>query len=316
MEWIGLIGGSSGDSLVDRLLERGYRVLLIGGTQNDPGIENANAIVITDLANKNEIYEKIKSFNITKAIIGTGHIKAIELAEFLEERNISTTLNIEMTKLAKDKIAFKEKIKSLHFLTPDFVGLNSNVISLDNCKRIEELGFPLVIKSAIDLNQPQKVKNAKDLKIAIDEVSETNSRVLIEKFIAGSDCTVHILNNGDKKEILGVKYWSKAKEKSLKGFENSYSAKLPQKIEKEIIKTSEELMEKLNILGYSKVDFTVEKNEAYILEVNTVTLTGYNSSSYKYFLERGIDISEKMITNCLSTLKNKELKIDDNFLTN
>lgn len=307
MGWIGLIAGNSGDSLADQLINKGYKVLIIVGKDFEPGVKNATEYLVEDLSNKEKILKKLKEYCIDKVVIGTGHIKAIELTAYLETNGIDNSLNIEVTKLAKDKILFKKKLDEIGLLTPSFLSMNTNIITPAIKNQIEKIGFPLVVKSSIDLTQPEKVKNYEELLGAISEINETGSEILIEEFIKGSDCTVHVTNDGENTEILGVKYWSKAKEKQLKGFDNSYSLELTNELEEKIKESSRKLMLRLNVLGYCKVDFTVEGDKAYILEINTVTLTGYNSSSYKYFAEKKIDISKKMVDTALNILYKKSL---------
>lgn len=305
MQCIGLVGGSSGDSLTDQLHDLGYSVASVNGSPGEPGVIQADYSLIIDLDKHEEILSFFEANAVKCVIIGTGHIKAIRLAVFLESKGLITSLDISNAELAKDKVLFKLKLEEMNFLTPRFVSFRT-AYSLSEI--IEKVGLPCVVKSAIDFIQPQKVKTELELQTAIEEVQATGTEVLIEEFISGNDCTVAVVSDGKETKGLGVLYYSKAKEYGLKGFEGAYTAKLDGEKELELNRLSERLTTNLGFEGLIRVDYVVSEqtNQPYILEVNSVIVTGYNGSAYPFFRKQGIDIAHEMVVNALKMFRNRD----------
>lgn len=302
-ELIGLIGGKSGDSITDELHKKNKRVLLIVGKENEPGTDKADIVLVKELNYKEEIYKSIIENKITKVIIATGHILAIELAEYLKERNISISINVELSKLCKDKYLFKQYIESKGFKTPKYKYLNYKKTKADELELlVEAIKLPCVLKSTIDVIQPQLINNIKELKDEILKIFNLNSDVLIEEYIDGNDCTVAIYSDGIEVRDLGVTYWSKAKEHKLRGFENAYSINLSDYLELEVLRISHELAKTIDLLGLCRVDFIVKGEEIYILEVNSVIVCGYTGNIPQLFKEKNINLAEVSVETALSIL--------------
>jgi len=101
-----------------------------------------------------------------------------------------------------------------------------------------------------------------------------------------------------------VTYYCKAKEYKLKGFEGAYSKKMSEDKESEICKIAVQIVEQLGFTGLLRIDFIVDEcsEKVYVLELNTVIVTGYKGSAYPFFKKQGIDIAEVMISNSLKLL--------------
>lgn len=297
---IGLIAGHSGDSLTDKLKNRGYAVALVGGRENEPAMNKADFTLIEDLSSHQNIASFFMDHSVSKIIVGTGHAKALSLVEYLNNRGFITNINHSKSLLAKDKIRFKNELINIDIKTPKFMSINiTEEIPLEIID--EKIGIPCVIKSTTDAVQPQKVDTVSELIQAVEEVKATNTVVLIEEYIKGNDCTVAVVSDSNSVRSLGVTYYSKAKEYKLKGFESAYSNKLSDKKEEELNLIATQIVEKLGFTGVSRVDFIVDEKAdlSYVLELNTVIVTGYNGSAYPFFKKQGIDIAEVMIDNSL-----------------
>ncbi|HHT7189438.1 TPA: ATP-grasp domain-containing protein [Bacillus cereus] len=296
MECIGLIAGSSGDSLTDALHNRGYTVALVAGKEKEPGIDKADKKIITDLSNFYEIEEFFHNNKVQFIILGTGHSKAFRLASHLEKLGFYTSVDIPKSQIAKDKIKFKKELDRIEVPTPQYMSFNSDY-DLENI--VNSVGIPCVVKSPVDLIQPQKVNSKIELEEAILELLALKGEVLIERFISGVDCTVPVLSDGENVKSLGVTYYNKAVEYQLKGFENIYHPKLSKEVEREIEKLSINIIKEMGFKGLVRLDYIIENQKIYVLELNSVIMTGYNCTSYPFFKEKGIDIAQEMIDNAM-----------------
>lgn len=300
---IGLIAGHSGDSLTDKLLMRGYSVAMVGGREDEPGMNKANYVLVEDLGNHRNIVKFFNKNNVQKVIIGTGHSKAILLANNLENEGIITNVNYSNSLLAKDKIKFKDELIKGNFQTPKYMSIYTNgKFSTDEI--VDEIGIPCVVKSATDAVQPEKVNSAIELIKAIENVKVTDTVVMIEEYIKGNDCTVAVVSDAKNIDSLGVTYYSKAKEYKLKGFDEAYSRQVSLQTESELSDIAVKIVKDLGFVGVLRVDFIIDENSGivYILELNTVIVTGYNGSAYPFFESQNIDIAEIMIINSLKLI--------------
>lgn len=302
MNKIGLVAGSSGDSLTDKLKERGFKVYLVAGKEEEPGVSTADKVLIENLENKHKISTFFIKNEVKDIIIATGHNLAIELAEFLENQNINISVDYKKSKLCKDKINFKDKIKSLGYKTPKYWTI-SNIKKIK--ETLEKIEFPVVIKSATDKTQPEKIWNIEDAIILSKKILELGSRILIEEYIEGNDCTMAVVNDTLNIEALEITYYSKAKEYKLKGFDNSKSNKMTGEIEGKIKGISEKIIKDLKIEGVPRVDYIVKDKEIYILEINSIIITGYNGSAYPFFDKQGVDIADIAVKTALKILELK-----------
>jgi D-alanine-D-alanine ligase len=174
---------------------------------------------------------------------------------------------------------------------------------MQNLKTVSEnLSYPVVVKSHIDTTQPEKVFNANDLTLLVDKILSDGAKALVEQFIDGNDCTVAVKNVDGETTDFGVTYYSKAKEYNLKGFSGADSVKMSSLEENEICKLSQKLILDFNIPSLVRVDFIVKDGHAYILEVNSVIVTGFNGSAYPFFMDKGVDIAEVMVDTALSII--------------
>ncbi len=298
MQTIGLIAGKSGDSLSDELHKKGYRVAIICGRMGEAGYNAAEENIISDLSEYENIIHFFQKKEVKKVIIGTGHYLAFALAQKLEGAGIKTNIDIEKSLLAKDKVRFKRKIEEMGIATPAY----ASFLSREEFSR-EGMKFPLpcVVKSNTDTVQPRKVDDRENLLEAVEDVFATNAVLLLEQYIPGNDCTVAVVNDGSTVKSLGVLYYSKAKEYGLKGFDLAKSEVMSVEEEQKICKIASDIVRKMRFPGLVRIDFIVDE-KIYVLELNTVIVTGYHGSAYPFFKKQGIDIAEEAIKASLKLL--------------
>jgi len=109
---IGLIAGHSGDSLTDILKRKGYLVAVVGGAENEPGMDKADFVLVGDLSKHKEIINFFREHEADKVIIGTGHRKAILLAKALEKTDLKPTSIIPKAFWPKTKSSSKRSLQN------------------------------------------------------------------------------------------------------------------------------------------------------------------------------------------------------------
>lgn len=307
MKTIGIIAGISNEVIRKELEKKGYKTCIISGRKDEVGMEKADLFLVEDLKEKENILKFLQVNNISEIILGTGHILAFQLAEYLNENGIKTSVNPKKSLLAKDKYLYKEELEKLGFLTPKFIKLKKDE-KIDE-EKIKKLSFPVVVKSTIDTMYPQKVLSKENIINIVEEVQKTNSDVLIEEYIEGIDTTVPVYSNFEETRAILVSYYSKAKECKLKGFTyEGNNKKLSKEIEAKLMSFSEEVVKKTGTIGMVRLDIIVDSNNNfYILECNSVMVTGVHPNQIEYgteFLEKeNINFAKYTVENALKIFK-------------
>ena len=304
METIGIIAGISNEVIRREVAKKGYQTCIITGRENEVGTDKADKFLIKDFKEKEEILEYLKKNKISKIILGTGHVLAFKLAKYLKENGIKISIDPEKSLIAKDKDLYKKELKNKGFLTPNSILIEKNkTLSIE---LLEKIKYPVVVKSTIDTLYPQKVLSKDEVLLAITEVQNTNSDVLIEEYIQGIDITVPVYSNYDETKAVLVSYYSKAKECKLKGFSftGAEEQRLSSEIENKVMKYSEEVVKEMGTIGMVRLDIIVNSNnEFYILECNSVMVTGVHPNQIEYgkeFLEKeNINFAKYTVENAL-----------------
>lgn len=142
----------------------------------------------------------------------------------------------------------------------------------------KEIGYPCFIKpnNAGSSFGVSKINNAGALEKAVKHALTEDEEVLVEKFIKGTEITCGIIRTTKKTYLLpATEIVSKT---SFFDFEAKYHGKseeiTPARIPDDILKYCQDItLEVFNVLGckgIARVDFIIENNIPYMLEINTV----------------------------------------------
>ena len=308
-ECIAVVAGISGEVIVKELKKLGYKTFVISGRKQDSGMDISDKSFVVDLREKELIYNELVKNSIDKVILGTGHVLAFNLIDFLAKKGIKVSVNPKSSLIAKDKVAYKEELVRNGILTPKYME-----IALDTEYNIQEIldkvGCPCVVKSTIDTTYPKKANTKEELEKHIETIRKTNSPIVVEQFIEGIDTTVPVYSNPKETKAILVSYYSKADACKLEGFGNDLiKGKLNKEVEEKLLRFSEDVIRKTNILGMARLDIIVDKNEKfYVLECNSVMVTGVHPNQIEYgkeFLEREkVNFAEYTVKNALEIFKN------------
>jgi len=308
-EYIAIIAGISGEVVVKELKKLGYKTFVISGRKEDSGMNISDKNLVVDLREKELIYNELVKNKIDKVILGTGHLLAFNLIDFLDKKGIKVSVNPKSSLIAKDKFAYKEELVKNGILTPKYVEIDLDE-KYDIQEILDKISCPCVVKSTIDTTYPKKANTKEELEKHIETIRKTNSPVVIEQFIEGIDTTVPVYSNPKETKAILVSYYSKADACKLEGFGNDLiKGKLNREVEERLLRFSEDVIRKTNILGMARLDIIVDKDEQfYVLECNSVMVTGVHPNQIEYgkeFLEReNVNFAEYTVKNALEIFKN------------
>lgn len=228
---------------------------------------NASAVMIDNQSDK--VFDDLKKFDIVfNALHGTfgedGSIQSI-----LEDNDILFTgSGSSSSKTCMDKIRCKKILRSNNYLTPDWLKLDSN-------NEVPKSFLPCIVKpnaqgSTFGLSLVEKMS---DLDEAISNSLKFDKDVLLEKYVAGREITVGILD-GKALPIIEI-----LPDHELYDYKCKYTpgmtkytcpANLSVDLKNKIMSDSLKIFELLGCEGYGRVDYIIDNNNYYFLEINTL----------------------------------------------
>lgn len=289
---IAILGGVSGASIAREVKKWNIQTVIIAGKESEVDTSVSDYVCVTDLRNKEEIYVYLAKLGIKYMIVGTGHILAIELCEYLISKGIKINLDIDLLKLYKNKYKTKEILKSNNILVPE-----QKLMKIEKIKECKGI-IPCVIKSIKDKFLPTLINNEIELMDFFRKT--TDKEVMVEEYIAGNDITAMVSNINNEIEVFPI-YWSKGKENKLNGFKNSYSRPLSNEMEKILVENAKKVTKILRLEGVFRIDYIVEEEKIFFLEVNSIFVSALSGSNYSYqFYKKGIDRAKYLVEYALN----------------
>jgi len=169
-----------------------------------------------------------------------------------------------------DKIISKKLFEYANIPTPKWLEVNKKT------KQTESLSYPVVIKpatqgSAIGISI---VKNKKEYDKALNLAFKYDLRVLIEKYVKGTEITVSVLN-GKALPVIEIipdgKFYDFKSKYTLGKSKHLIPPRLPKNIILQAQKIGEKVYSEFLCKGICRVDMIVDKNnKMWILETNTL----------------------------------------------
>lgn len=178
--------------------------------------------------------------------------------------------------LCYDKILTKLYLKQFGVVTPEFFFLSHDT-SIGDFLKDNSFMFPLIVKPSREGSTfgVTIVKDLNGLAVAIGEAKKYCPDILIERFIAGGEMTVGILN-GKALPVVEI-----APKTGFFDYESKYTpgkteyfapARIDAALSDTLKKISELVYKKLGCRGAPRADFMIDAktNQPYFLEINTV----------------------------------------------
>lgn len=140
------------------------------------------------------------------------------------------------------------------------------------------LGFPMFVKPCDGGSSfgVSKVKTPEEIVPAVEKALQHGTEVIIESFVSGTEVTCGIFHlNGNTIVLPPTEIVSK---NEFFDFDAKYKGDseeiTPARISQEMIKKVQHIThyayQKLNLSGLSRIDFIIQNDEPYLIEVNTV----------------------------------------------
>ena len=203
--------------------------------------------------------------------------------------------NVLGSALGQDKVVMKQVMKSEGIPCVDYVWFYDTEYQLDNdeiTKKIEKLGFPVVVKpatlgSSVGISF---VKTMEELDAAINEAINYDSKIIVEAAVENLvEVNASVIGNYESsevsvlEEVMGVdeflsyrdKYLGGSKKTGSKGMASTnriVPARIDEKMTLEVQELAKKVFKVLNLNGVCRIDFLIDKktNKIYVNEPNTI----------------------------------------------
>ena len=205
-------------------------------------------------------------------IVQLGGQTPLKIAASLEKAGVNILgTSVDAIDLAEDRKRFKELLQSLNLNQP------SNGIASNNSEAVKiatNIGFPIVIRPSYVLGgrAMEIVHNHSQLQKYINEAVKVsgNNPVLIDSFLRNAiEVDVDAISDGNDTYIAGI--MEHIEEAGIHSGDSA-CALPPQTLNKniidEIITQTTILAKALNVIGLMNIQFAIQENKIFILEVN------------------------------------------------
>ena len=225
-----------------------------------------------------------------------------ELQNILFEKGIEFLgSGADSSALCMDKSIAKERVEALGVKTAESLSFDGNTIPLAD-DVIKKLGSSLVLKprdsgSSYGLSI---IENRSSMGVALSKINTGNW--LVERRLKGRELTIGLLG-GKALEVVEIKYSKECYDYDTKYLSNSTEylcpAQLLSEITERIKSEAEAIFKSCGCRDFARIDFILEGETPYFLEVNTIPGMTPQSLLPKSALAKGIDFNtliEKMLS--------------------
>ena len=217
-----------------------------------------------------------------------------ELQNILFEKGIEFLgSDADSSTLCMDKSIAKERVQALGVKTAESLSFDGNTIPLAD-DVIKKLGSSLVLKpsdsgSSYGLSI---IENRSSMGVALSKINSGNW--LVERRLKGRELTIGLLG-GKALEVVEIKYSKECYDYDTKYLSDSTEylcpAELPKEITKRIKSEAEAIYKSCGCRDFARIDFILEGETPYFLEVNTIPGMTPQSLLPKSALAKGIDFN-------------------------
>lgn len=202
---------------------------------------------------------------------------------FLEVLQIPYTgCGILASSITMDKVVTKKLLSFHRIATPPFLVLNSKAIKShpEQARDLirQNLDLPLVVKaptqgSTIGI---YFVTDETELIPALEQAAAYGRQVLAERMLSGKEITVGLLGNDEPQvlpllEIIARDNRYDYEAKYTKGLSRHIiPARVSANVEDNIRETARKVFTEFGLRGFARVDFIVENEVPYVLEINSI----------------------------------------------
>lgn len=254
------------------LKELGYNVVLIN---NNP------ETVSTDFDTPDRLYfeplckEDVKHIiDIEKpvgVVVAFGGQTAIKLTNFLAENKIPLIASTrDCVDMAEDRERFEELLEKNNILRPQ----GSTVFTQEEAlKTANELGYPLLIRPSYVLGGQNMIVafSDDDVKEFMQIILSTKleNPILIDKYVSGTECEIDAIFDGEDILIPGImEHIERAGIHSGDSIAVYPPVNIGDEMREVILETSKKLCKGLGVKGIANIQYIINNNQLYVIEVN------------------------------------------------
>ncbi|QIK69123.1 carbamoyl-phosphate synthase large subunit [Erysipelothrix sp. HDW6C] len=254
---------------VKALQSMGYEAIIINNNPEtvSTDFELADKLYFEPLTHEDVMYV-INHEKPEGVIVQFGGQTAINLAEGLQEKGVKIFgTNLEDINRAEDREKFTDTMVALGIKQPEG---SSAMDEASLIKIAERIGYPVLIRPSFVLGG-QSMKIVTSSQELHDHVSTLSFKhpVLIDRYVSGIEVEVDAISDGDTVVIPGI---MEHIERSGVHSGDSMAVYPPQNLSSKIIEEITEITTKLakglNTIGMMNIQFIVQKEDIYVIEVN------------------------------------------------
>ncbi|MGB9813992.1 MAG: carbamoyl-phosphate synthase large subunit [Thermovenabulum sp.] len=218
-----------------------------------------------------DVLSVIENENPDGVLLQFGGQTAVNLAEKLAKNNVKIFgTSVESIDIAEDREKFDNLLEELKIKRPPGVAVKSK----DEAANIAlKLGFPVLIRPSYVLGgrAMEIIYSMEELEEYLGKAIEASEEkpILIDKYISGKEVEVDAVSDGEEVLIPGI---MEHIERAGIHSGDSIAVCPPRNLKKEIINKvvdyTEKISKALKIKGLINIQFVVEKDEVYVIEVN------------------------------------------------
>lgn len=201
--------------------------------------------------------------------------------------------------LGMDKIRFRYLMENAEIPIPNWISIRS-IEEIDSISK--KLGKPPYFVKPSDQGSSvgcSIVKRDKDLNNALTEAFSYSDEVIIDEYIQGIELTAAILGNDSLKAlpIVEIKpnfgeFFDYASKYDDGGADEICPARISDELANRVQKIALDVYQLLGAKGFSRVDFIMQEEKLYVLEINTIPGLTPASLFPKAAVAEGISYSE------------------------
>ena len=219
-----------------------------------------------------------------------------------------TSCNAKISALTFDKFECNNTLRKMGFRCADSIMISSEIRYSEN-DITEDIGLPCFVKpngsgSSYGIS---KVTKKAELSEAINKAFSHDNKVIIESFIKGTEisCGVYC----DSNQINALPITEIVTENDFFDYEAKYEgksqeitpARISNQITLEIQETTIDIYKKMRLSGICRIDFIIQNDKAYVIEINTIPGLTEESIIPKQLKVKNISLSD-FFDICLSNI--------------
>ena len=231
------------------------------------------------------------------------------IQDYLEKINLPyTSCNSKISSLTFDKFKCNIKLTEFGFNCAKSILISSSKNFSENTI-IDAIGLPCFVKpngsgSSYGIS---KVTKKEELSKSIKNALIYDNKVIIENFIDGIEVSCGVYFDGNK--VIALPITEIITENDFFDYEAKYEGKsqeiTPARISQELTsliqKTTIKIYKKIRLAGVCRIDFIIQKNTPYIIEINTIPGFSEESIIPKQLRSANISLSD-FFDLCLSNI--------------